>query len=517
AAPLPAQRRLPHVRRLLGRQGMGQLREGNEAALSGSPDRGFAAQPWHLSLRSRSPTNAATARAAVVEVLPDPRHHLRIQGTGLRDSPLPGHPRRQAPHHGDDLPQHRPGRRLGAGRPKRRLLPYFLGEAGLPDGHQYPRLRHDPLGRDLFPNHTNGRPFTQRWFRSSFRDEASGQRDCQPFESGQGMTNLRGMSLPLPPPLPGASSKPKRPRKRSLLIFALLALVGVEAAVVVLFISRLARRDSSRFRSQPVYADRHSSPVPAQSGRKTSAPKVPPKPAPKPTGPRAAPPQFTMAGGVFTNELAVELKPATAGAVIRYTLDGSEPEESSPVYSKPLVIAQTTVVRARAYEAALAPSASVSANFTKLDPSVLDFSSNLPLVIVNSYNRYIGPGGFIPASVRFIGLSGERSTLSGPADFDGQGDVKRRGYTSLRLPKPSMTFKARNGDGDKLKFSPFGLPAESDWVLYAPYQDKTLIRDALAFELSNQMGRYAPRTRFVELFLARGNMPLTARDNLGVY
>jgi hypothetical protein len=224
-----------------------------------------------------------------------------------------------------------------------------------------------------------------------------------------------------------------------------------------------------------------------------------------------------MAGGVFTNELAVELKPATAGAVIRYTLDGSEPEESSPVYSKPLVIAQTTVVRARAYEAALAPSASVSANFTKLDPSVLDFSSNLPLVIVNSYNRYIGPGGFIPASVRFIGLSGERSTLSGPADFDGQGDVKRRGYTSLRLPKPSMTFKARNGDGDKLKFSPFGLPAESDWVLYAPYQDKTLIRDALAFELSNQMGRYAPRTRFVELFLARGNMPLTARDNLGVY
>lgn len=329
---------------------------------------------------------------------------------------------------------------------------------------------------------------------------------------------LRESSLPSPPPLPGAPSVPKRSRKITLVILALLALVAVEAAVVVFFISRIARRqDSSQSRPQPACTGGHSSPAPAQSGRYTSAPKSTPKPAPKPSGPRAAAPQFSMPGGVFTNQLAVELNAAASTAVIRYTLDGSEPVESSPVYSQPIALAQTTLVRARAFEAALAPSSTVSATFTKLDPSVLEFSSNLPLVIVNSYNRYIGPGGFIPASMRFIGLSGDRTTLSGPADFDGRGDLKRRGFTSLRLPKPSMTFKARNDDGDKVKFSPFGLPAESDWVLYAPYQDKTLIRDALAFELSNQMGRYAPRTRFVEVFLARGSAPLTRNDNLGVY
>ncbi len=329
---------------------------------------------------------------------------------------------------------------------------------------------------------------------------------------------LRGTSLPSPPPLPGAASMPKRSRKITLLIFALLALVAVEAAVVVFFISRIARRaDGSRSRPEPVRTGRHSSPAPAQSGRYTSAPKAAPRPALKPSGPRAAPPQFSVTGGVFTNQVAVELKAAASTAVIRYTLDGSEPVESSPVYSQPIALAQTTLVRARAFEAALAPSPTVSATYTKLDASVLEFSSNLPLVIVNSYNRYIGPGGYIPASVRFIGLSGARSTLSGPADFDGRGDLKRRGFTSLRLPKPSFTFKARNDDGDKLKFSPFGLSAESDWVLYAPYQDKTLIRDVLAFELSNQMGRYAPRTRFVEVFLARGSMPLTRNDNLGVY
>ena len=310
----------------------------------------------------------------------------------------------------------------------------------------------------------------------------------------------------------------KPSKKTTLIIFALLALVAVEAAIVVLFVSRMARREgSSRSRGETARNERGATLAPAQSGKRASAPKNVPKPAPKPTGPRASPPQFTMPGGVFTNDVSVELKPATAGAVIRFTLDGSEPEESSPVYSKPIVLAQTTVVRARAFEAGLAPSAAMSATFTKLDPSVLEFSSNLPLVIINSYNRYIGPGGFIPASARFIGLSGERATLRGAADFEGRGDIKRRGYTSLRLPKPSFTFKARNDDGDKVKFSPFGLPAESDWVLYAPYQDKALIRDVLAFELSNQMGRYAPRTRLVEVFLARGNTPLSRNDNIGVY
>jgi hypothetical protein len=326
------------------------------------------------------------------------------------------------------------------------------------------------------------------------------------------------MPLSVPPPLPAASPRRKPFKLATLLIFALLALVAVEAAVVAVFIARIARRsEAPQSRPEPGRTGGHSSPAPAQSGRYTPAPKSAPKPAPKPTGPRATPPQFSVPGGVFTNDLAVELRAGSSKAVIRYTLDGSEPEEGSPVYSRPIVLAQTTLVRARAFEAGLAPSSTASATYTKLDPSVLEFSSNLPLVIINSYNRYIGPSGFIPASVRFIGLSGSRSSIGGAADFDGRGDLKRRGYTSLRLPKPSFTFKARNDDGDKLKFSPFGLPAESDWVLYAPYQDKTLIRDVLAFELSNQMGRYAPRTRFVEVFLARGSAPITRNDNLGVY
>jgi hypothetical protein len=43
------------------------------------------------------------------------------------------------------------------------------------------------------------------------------------------------------------------------------------------------------------------------------------------------------------------------------------------------------------------------------------------------------------------------------------------------------------------------------------------MRDVLAYELSNKMGRYAARTKFVEVFLNRAANKLTRRDYLGVY
>jgi spore coat protein CotH len=55
-------------------------------------------------------------------------------------------------------------------------------------------------------------------------------------------------------------------------------------------------------------------------------------------------------------------------------------------------------------------------------------------------------------------------------------------------------------------------------VLYAPFEDKSLMRDVLAYELARRMGHYAPRTRYVELFLKRSaGGELSMRDYHGVY
>ena len=50
------------------------------------------------------------------------------------------------------------------------------------------------------------------------------------------------------------------------------------------------------------------------------------------------------------------LRVAATGVLIRYTLDGSEPNEASPLYSAPPSLKKTTTVSARAYRAGFQPS-----------------------------------------------------------------------------------------------------------------------------------------------------------------
>lgn len=48
------------------------------------------------------------------------------------------------------------------------------------------------------------------------------------------------------------------------------------------------------------------------------------------------PPTFSVAGGFFTTNVALELSTTETGAVVRYTLDGSEPTDTSPIFTNTL-------------------------------------------------------------------------------------------------------------------------------------------------------------------------------------
>jgi hypothetical protein len=229
----------------------------------------------------------------------------------------------------------------------------------------------------------------------------------------------------------------------------------------------------------------------------------------------AAFPSFSRRGGVFTNQFQLEIS-VPAGEV-RYTLDGSEPNAGSPVYTQPIPLTQTTVVRARTFAAGLHPSGVVTESFTLLEDSAATFTSNLPLLIINPFGQFLSANSRAMVSVRFIDTVKGRSSLTGTADFDGRASANIRGFSTLRQPKNSLTLRLKDENDDKVKAPLFGMPKESDWVLYAPYSDKTLIRDVLAYELSNKMGRYAPRTRFVEVYIDRSGGRLGARDYMGLY
>ena len=238
--------------------------------------------------------------------------------------------------------------------------------------------------------------------------------------------------------------------------------------------------------------------------------------------PAAAPPKkspvvFFPAGGVFTSNLAVKLSATSGLPVIRFTVDGTEPDETSPEYSTPLSITNTTLVRARTFPQEGQPSSIAGEVYTILNKDLANFSSNIPLLVVNSFGTNIVNERKSEGALQIIGAGIGRAQLSGALDFSGRCLLNIRGRASLRYPKNSFTVKLIDGEGETTPASLLGLPADPDWVLYAPYPDKTLMRDVIAYELHEQMGHWAPRTKFVELFVNQSGGKLSRSHYAGVY
>lgn len=90
---------------------------------------------------------------------------------------------------------------------------------------------------------------------------------------------------------------------------------------------------------------------------------------------------------------------------------------------------------------------------------------------------------------------------AGEETFIGNMAIEIRGSSSQQFPKKSYGFETRDTENEDLDVPLLGFPEEEDWILYAPYSDKALVRNHLIYELSNDMGRYASRTKLVDVFL----------------
>ncbi len=83
--------------------------------------------------------------------------------------------------------------------------------------------------------------------------------------------------------------------------------------------------------------------------------------------------------------------------------------------------------------------------------------------------------------------------------FEGTIGIEIRGESSQFFDKKSYGFETWDAQYNDIDVALIGFPEEEDWILYGPFSDKSLIRNKLIYELSNQMGRYATKTEFVEL------------------
>ena len=72
---------------------------------------------------------------------------------------------------------------------------------------------------------------------------------------------------------------------------------------------------------------------------------------------------FSPEPGTFTSEQQVALSCGTPDAVIRYTLDGKEPDDKSPAYESPVTISESLTITAKAFLTDWAPSEAASAQY----------------------------------------------------------------------------------------------------------------------------------------------------------
>ncbi len=136
--------------------------------------------------------------------------------------------------------------------------------------------------------------------------------------------------------------------------------------------------------------------------------------------------------------------------------------------------------------------------------SAVDFtSSNLPIVILDTNGQTIPDEPKIPATMGIIYNGPEvRNYLTDPYNnYNGHIGIEVRGQSSQSWPKKQYAVETWNASQQDIDVSLLGLPVENDWILYAPYIDRSMMRNVLSYQLAREMGRYASRCRFVELVL----------------
>lgn len=135
------------------------------------------------------------------------------------------------------------------------------------------------------------------------------------------------------------------------------------------------------------------------------------------------------------------------------------------------------------------------------DPLALE--SNLPIVVINTFGVPIPDEPKITGHMGIINNGpGMLNNLNDPfTDYDGAIGIEVRGQSTQMFPKKAYAFETRDAQGENLNVSLLGMPEENDWVLYAPYTDKSMLRNVVTFEMGRRMGHYCTRTAFCEVIV----------------
>jgi len=227
---------------------------------------------------------------------------------------------------------------------------------------------------------------------------------------------------------------------------------------------------------------------------------------------------FSETSQTFIGSLSVTLSTNANNGVLRYTTNGAEPTSNSSIYNGVITITGDVVLKVKYFFNNGIVSNTVTERYITMSSNANNISSDLPIILIDTYGQTLDENNMKNTFWSVIEPNNNgRAYATDPASYAGKAGMKIRGASSAGFTKKQWRVELRNEDDTDLKVDLLGMPADSDWVLYAPGRfDRALINNALMYELSRKLGYWAPRTRFVEVYYNSGNN-LSSNDYWGVY
>lgn len=157
-----------------------------------------------------------------------------------------------------------------------------------------------------------------------------------------------------------------------------------------------------------------------------------------------------------------------------------------------------------------------SKNYRPKSEGIKIEETNLPIVFIDTrYGaediRVIHKDYTIAARMKIINNAegiNHGDTLTYPdqtVDYEGWVSIRYRGNTSFsaseKKPFQIRTLKTSDVNGKKEKVEIMGMPKDNKWVMLAPFNDRSQIRDVLMFQLARPYFDYVPRARHCEVIL----------------
>ena len=196
--------------------------------------------------------------------------------------------------------------------------------------------------------------------------------------------------------------------------------------------------------------------------------------------------------GIFENVSSASVTLSAPGE-IRYTLDGSRPTASSALYSGPITLTETTVLRAVSIEQGALPSRSVT--FTYL----LNEGHTLPIVSLAADDRDSFQEMYMNG-LKGMELPGNIAWYEGEHSFSLGCGIKMHGDTSLVLPKKNMSVRFRGSYGaERLDYDLFdgGVTSFTNLLLRAGQdQNNTIVRNEACYALTSDFTDAVATERF---------------------